>query len=141
MATLLLVMLLIPVGFVVHPHRHRMAAWVGRWLLVLGLVSGLAAVGLPYLAGSVTGYQGAAIAIRSISLRLLAPAAVTGIVGMGLASFGAVLKHREQRRVADEGAAAALGYDEPPLWPPSTSPKLDLASRGLVDANHPLTNI
>ncbi len=131
--------LLVPLGVAIHPRRHRAAAWIGRW--ALGLVAALAAIGLPYLVGSITGFSTAEIAVRSITVRLLAPAALAGIIGTGLVSFAAVLKHREKRRVADEGAAAALGYDEPELWEPEHRPTLDIAARGLVDVNHPLTNI
>lgn len=133
--------LLIPLGVIVHPRRHRAASWVGRSLLVGGLVAALTAVGLPYLAGAMTGWIAAEIVVRSITLKLLGPAAIAGIIGMGLVSFAAVMSHRERRRTADEGAAAALGYDEPAPWAQPGAPTLDLASRGLVDVNHPLTNI
>ncbi|MEM7140691.1 MAG: hypothetical protein AAF548_06615 [Actinomycetota bacterium] len=133
--------LFVPLGIAIHPVRHRAAAWLGRFSLVVGLLCALGAIGLPYLAGSISGYSTVEIAVRSISLRLLAPAAVAGIAGTALVSFAAVMKHRENRRVADEGAAAALGYDEPPLWQQPGSPNLDLSHRGLVDVNHPLTNI
>jgi hypothetical protein len=133
--------LLIPLGFAVHPRRHRMAAWMGRWIAAFGLICAIAAVALPYLGGALAGFRSAEIAIRSISLRLLAPAAVSGIVGIGLVSLAALLKSRDKLRVTGEGAAAALGYDEPPLWQQRTEPELDLAARGLVDVNHPLTSI
>ena len=76
-----------------------------------------------------------------MSLKLLAPAVLSGILGLGLTSFASVLRKRDRRRITDEGAAAALGYDEPPFWQQTPSPTLDLPSRGLVDAGHPLTNI
>lgn len=132
---------LVALAVLLHPHRHRTASWVGRALLVLGLVAALAAVGLPYLVGGITGWTTAEIAVRAMTLRLLAPAAIAGIAGMGLVSVGAFMGHRANGRVADEGAAAALGYDEPPLWPSPTSRQLDLAQRGLVDANQTLTNL
>jgi hypothetical protein len=137
----LLASLLAPLGLAVHPHRHRAAGWMGRWVLGVGLVCGIAAVALPYLIGAVTGFRTAEIAIRAVSLKLLAPAALSGIVGVGLVSFSAVLRKRDRRRVAEEGAAAMLGYDEPPLFTPITGPSVDLGSRGLVDASRPLTNI
>jgi len=137
----LIAILFIPVGLVVHPRRHQVAAWVGRWALAFGLSCALAAVGLPYLVGELTGYRAAEVAVRAVSLKLIAPAVIAGISGMGLVSFAAVLRHRGQRRVSDEGAAAALGYDEPPLHQQPGTPMLDLPSRGLIDVQHPLTNI
>jgi hypothetical protein len=137
----LLASLLAPLGLAVHPHRHRAAGWMGRWVLGVGLVSGITALALPYLIGAVTGFRAAEIAVRVLSLKLLAPAALSGIVGVGLVSFSAVLRKRDRRRVAEEGAAAMLGYDEPPLFTPITGPTFDLESRGLVDAGRPLTNI
>ncbi len=137
----LLASLLTPFGLAFHPHRHRAAGWMGRWVLGVGLVCGITAVALPYLIGAVTGFRTAEIAVRAVSLKLLAPAALSGIVGVGLVSFSAVLRKRDRRRVAEEGAAAMLGYDEPPLFTPITGPTVDLASRGLVDAGRPLTNI
>ena len=137
----LLALVLIPIGFVVHPRRHCPTAWIGRWALTFGLVCALAAVGFPYLAGELTGYGSVEIAVRTVSLKLLAPAAICGIVGIGLVSFATALRKREKRRVTEEGAAAALGYDEPPLWQQAGNPTLDLSGRGLVDVNHPLTNI
>jgi hypothetical protein len=138
----LLASLLLPIGLALHPRRHPLAAWVGRWIVGFGLICAIAAVALPYLIGELTGYRSAEIAVRSVSLKLLAPAVLSGIVGIGLTSFAGVLRKREQRRVADEGAAAALGYNEPPFWQQTSAPpSLDLSSRGLVDAGHPLTNI
>ena len=137
----LLASLLLPVGLTIHPRRHRMAAWVGRWTLGFGLICAITAVALPYLLGELTGYRSAEISVRDLSLRLLAPAVLSGILGLGLASFAAVLRKRENGRVAEEGATAAMGYDEPPLWPQTSAPTLELPSRGLVDAGHPLTNI
>ncbi|MDW3219999.1 MAG: hypothetical protein R8F63_15400 [Acidimicrobiales bacterium] len=139
--SLLLGTLLLPLGVAVHPHRHRAAAWIGRSLLIGGLVGALIAVGGPYVAGSLSGYRTVEIGVRAMTIRLLAPAAIVGLVGMGLVSLAAVLKHREKARIADEGAAAAFGYNEPPLWHQPAKPTLDLAQRGLVDVNHPLTNI
>jgi hypothetical protein len=137
----LLASLLVPIGLAVHPRRHQMAAWVGRWILGVGLICGIAAVALPYLFGGLTGYRSAEITVRAVSLKLLAPAVLSAVLGLGLASFAAVLRKRENRRVAEEGAAAAMGYNEPPLWQQGSAPALDLSSRGLVDAGHPLTNI
>ncbi|MEM8707461.1 MAG: hypothetical protein AAGE98_13440 [Actinomycetota bacterium] len=132
--------LLVPLALVAHPQRHRVGAWVGRWLLVLGLVAALMAVGLPYVGGRFTGMLTVEIVIREITTRLLAPAAIAGIIGMGLASAAAILKKREESATADEGAAAALGFDEP-LFDMPSSREMDLSHRGLVDVSHPLTNI
>ncbi len=137
----LLISLAIPVAAVIHPRRHRVLAWSGRWLLTTGFMSGLAAVGLPYLAGNLTGYVTIEIVVRALTVRLLGPAALAGILGMAMVSVAAVLKSRERRRLADEGAAAALGVNEPMIVASPTNPHLDLAQRGLVDVNHPLTNI
>ena len=137
----LLAALLVPIGLAVHPKRHVLAGWIGRWIVGCGLVCAIAAVALPYLIGELTGYRTVEIAIRSVSLKLLAPAVLSGILGLGLTSFASVLRTRDRRRITDEGAAAALGYDEPPFWQQTPSPTLDLPSRGLVDAGHPLTNI
>ncbi|MEQ8842812.1 MAG: hypothetical protein RIB98_17670 [Acidimicrobiales bacterium] len=137
----LLPILLIPAGLAIHPHRHRVAGAIGRWGLAFGLTGALAAIGLPYAAGAYTGFTSVEIVVRATSLKLLAPSVVTGVIGMGLVSLAAFLGHREQRRVAQEGADAALGYDEPPFGHRAGDPLLDLSSRGLVDVNHPLTNI
>lgn len=137
----LLPVLLIPLGFAVHPHRHRVTAWIGRWALASALLCGLAAVGLSYLGGALTGLSAVEIAIRAVSLKLVAPAVIAGITGMGLVSFATILRKREKRRVADEGAAAALGYDEPPMWQQTSGPAAALPARALIDVNHPLTNI
>jgi hypothetical protein len=137
----LLATLLLPVGLAVHPRRHCMAAWVGRWVLGVGLICGITAVALPYLLGELTGYRSAEIAVRDVSLKLLAPAVLSGVVGLGLATFAAVLRRRQNHQITEEGAAAAMGYDEPRLWQQTSAPSLELPSRGLVDAGRPLTNI
>lgn len=137
----LLAAMLVPLGLAAHPRRHVLAGWIGRWIVGFGLVCAIAAVALPYLIGELTGYRTIEIAIRSASLKLLAPAVLSGILGLALTSFASVLRKRDRRRVADEGAAAALGYDEPPFWQQTPGPMLDLQARGLVDAGHPLTNI
>ena len=125
----------------VHPRRHRIAAWLGRWFLVTGLVTALLVVGLPPLAGELTGWHTVETAVRATTVRLLAPATTAGLAGVALVSFGAVARRREARQVKEEGAKAALGVNEPPAWSATTSPELDLARRGLVDVEHPLTNI
>lgn len=132
--------LLVPLALAVHPRRHRVAAWVGRWLLVVGLTAALLAVGLPYLGGRISGFLVVETVIRALSTRLLAPAAIAGIVGMGLVSVASILKKREESATLDEGAAAALGFDEP-LFDFPQSREMELSHRGLVDVSHPLTNI
>lgn len=124
-----------------HPRRHRVVTWTGRWLLAAGLAAGILAVGIPWLGGHLTGWATVEVAARSISLRLLAPAGLAGLVGMGLVSVAAVAQTRERRRVSAEGAAAALGVDEPPIPAVPTSPALELARRGLVDTGERLTNV
>lgn len=136
-----LLALLVGVGAAVHPRRHLVASWTGRWALGFGLSCALAAVMAPQLGEHLTGSSAVAVAVRSESLRLLAPAGLAAVLGTGLISLTTVARRREERTVIEEGTAAALGYDEPPLWQQTTSPSLDLASRGLVDANRPLTNI
>lgn len=134
--------LALPLAAVVHPRRHRVMAWTGRWLLVMGLFAACLAVGLPYLGGKLTGYSIVEVSIRALSGRLLAPAAIAGVVGMGFTAVAAILKSREKWSATDEGAAAALGFDEPALpGVIAVSPQMDLAQRGLVDVSHPLTNI
>ncbi len=133
--------LAIPLAALTHPRRHRVLAWVGRWLITTSLAGGLAAVGLPYLAGNLSGYTAVEVAVRALTVRLLGPAVLAGIVGMAMVSAAAVLKSRERRRITDEGAAAALGVNEPPLSPAQASPQLELSQRGLVDAGRPLTDI
>jgi len=133
--------LALPLAALVHPRRHRVMAWTGRWLLVMGLISGFTAVVVPYVAGRITGYSLVEVAIRNLSTRLLGPASIAGVVGMGLVSAASILQNRERFKTTDEGAAAALGVDEPELNVSLSSPELDLARRGLVDVNHPLTSI
>ena len=130
-----------PLAAALHPRRHRVAAWLGRWALTAALVGALAAVGLPYLGGRITGWSTVEVAIRASSLRLLAPAGIAGVLGMGLASLAAVAASRERRKVVEEGAAAALGVNEPELWQQSAQPAGDLPRRDLIDAGHPLTNV
>lgn len=125
----------------VHPRRHRVAVWVGRWFLISGLLAALLAIGLPPLAGHLTGWHTVETAVRSTTTRLLPPAGLAGMVGIGLVSFAALARRREARRVKREGANAALGWDEPAPWTHPQSPDLELAQRGLVDASRPLTNI
>lgn len=131
----------LPLALVIHPRHHRVVSWIGRWALVTGLLGGISAIGLPYLAGRISGWSAVEVGVRSASVRLIAPAAVAGVIGALLVSFAAVAGRREARRVSEEGAKVALGWDEPEPWQQTAQPTLDLASRGLVDANHPLTNI
>lgn len=142
LTALLLAGLALPLAAVVHPRRHRIMAWTGRWLLVMGAGAACLAVGLPYLGGRIAGYSVVEVSIRAITGRLLAPAAVAAVTGMTLAAVAAILQSRERARTADEGAAAAFGLDEPALpGVGAVSPQMQLAQRGLVDVDHPLTNI
>ena len=134
--------LFLPLAYLAHPERHRVVRWVGRWVLGLALAASIATLGLPWLASRVTGSELVEIAVRDLSARLLPPAAVLGIVAVGLIAAATALKNRGAPSVADVGVAAALGgLDD--AWPiPTTSTQdLELAHRGLVDVSHPLTNI
>lgn len=134
--------LLLPLAYVAHPERHRVVRWVGRWLLVLGLIAAGAALGLPWMASRVTGSELVEIAVRDLGTRLLAPAAVAGIVGIGLVVAATILKHRKPTSATDVGVAAALGgFDDAWPMPTTASQEMELAHRGLVDVGHPLTNI
>ena len=134
--------LLLPLAYLAHPERHRVVRWMGRWLLVLGLAAGIAAITLPWLASRITGSALVEIAVRDLGTRLLAPSAVAGIVGIGLASAASVLKGREHPSATEAGVAAALGgLDEAWLASVPTDQENELAQRGLVDVSHPLTNI
>ena len=130
-----------PLALALHPRRHRVVAWVGWWALTVALAGGVAAVGLPYLGAHLTGWTAVEVGVRSASLRLIGPAAIAGLCGVGLVAYGALAGRQGSAKVSQEGAAAALGVDEPPQWRQPESPALDLAARGLVDADHPLTNI
>ena len=131
----------LPLALLVHDRRHRVLAWTGQWLIGVGILAGLAAIGLPVVAGQVTGSRIVEIALRPEAMRLLAPAGVIGAIGMGLASVGALWSRREKRRVTEEGAAAWLEVVEPPPAALNGSDSFDLARRGLVDANRHLTSI
>lgn len=130
----------LPLALIVHDHRHRVLAWIGRWLLVVGLVLGAASIGLPWLAGNLTGWVTAEAAVSPSSIRLLAPAAVAGTIGIGLMSLAAVWRRREKRKITWEGAAAWLEVVEPPVMA-APQPSFDLARRGLVEGDRHLTNI
>lgn len=133
--------LLLVAAAVVHPRRHRVADWIGRWALGSAAVAVGLAFGLPVLARELSGLGMAGSIVRATSIRLVAPAGIAALVGAGLVASAGVARHREKRRVLDEGAAAALGYNEPPLWQRPASHQFDLSERGLVDAGQRLTNI
>ncbi|MFQ5557170.1 MAG: hypothetical protein ACE5GB_06645 [Acidimicrobiales bacterium] len=137
----LLAGLALPAAAFLHPRRYRVVTWMGRWALVIGLVLAVAAVGLPFAAGRLTGWVTIEAAVRALSLRLLAPAGLAGIVGAGLVSVAGIAERREQRRLTDEGAAHALGAREPLVPFPVPRPAVDLTHRGLIDTGRPLTNI
>lgn len=133
--------LALPLAAVVHPHYDRILAWLGRWALLAGLFAALAAIGLPKLAGSASGFRAAEIAVQTVTIRLLGPAALAGVIGMGLISVASVLASRRRNETADHGAAHALGLNEPERFPMAQGPQIALPKRELVDVNHPLTNI
>jgi hypothetical protein len=130
----------LPLAALVHDRRQQVLTWVGRWLLVVGIFAGVAAVGLPWVAGQTTGWVTAETAVRSWSLALLAPAAIAGTLGMGLVSLTALARRRATRTTTREGAAAWLDVVEPTSMA-QASPSLALAHRGLVDGSRQLTNI
>lgn len=136
-----LLALALPLALLLHPRRHLVLSWLGRWLLAAGLGAAVLAVALPYLGAAVSGWSIVEAMTRTTSLRLLAPAGIAGISGMAVVSVAGVARNRERRMVVDEGAAAALGVDEPALITTTTPAERDLARRGLVDVSHPLTNI
>lgn len=130
----------LPLALLIHDRRHDVLSWAGRWLLAVGLGLAVTAVGLPYMAGLVTGWTTAETATRALSLPLLVPAGLAGIVGMGLVTVAAVARRREERRLASEGAAAWLDVIEPAPIGAAASPSHDLGRRGLVDGGRQLTS-
>ena len=131
----------LPLALVVHTRRHRVVAWTGQWLFAIALVVGVGAIGLPVLAGQMTGSVIVETAVRPEAIRLLAPAGLIGAIGVGMATFAAVWNRREKRKVAQEGAAAWLEVVEPPPAALPASAELEMARRGLVDGSRHLTNI
>ncbi len=136
-----LLTLTLPLAALVHPHYDRVFAWVGRWALLAGLLAALAAVALPKVAGSATGYRAAEVAVQTITTRLLGPAALAGVLGISLITVASVLANRRRNETSDHGAAHALGLNEPARFPMAQSNQVDLPKRELVDVSHPLTNI
>ncbi len=136
-----LIALALPLAMVLHPRRHLVLTWIGRWLLAAGLGAAVLAVALPHIGAALSGRSIVEAATRTASLRLLAPAGIAGISGMAVASVAGIARNRERRLVVDEGAAAALGVDEPASVTSTTPEELDFTRRGLVDVSHPLTNI
>ena len=134
--------ILLPLAALAHPHRHRVVTWVGRWLLLLGLGAGMVAFALPWFAAGLTGSTLIETAVRDLSTRLFAPAAIAGLIGIGLVVAASVLRKRDRTQASDEGVVAALGgFDESLTLTPGVSPQMELAQRGLVDVSQPLTNI
>jgi len=136
----LLGMIAIPLAALVHPRRHRVLAWVGRAWLITGLASAAGTVVMPYLVGRLTGWSTVEIAIRAALIRYLVPASAVALVGLTAMTAAALWRHWEITRTSREGATAALGAGLVPGSAPAHG-LLDLASRGLVDAGRPLTNI
>ncbi|MEM9518183.1 MAG: hypothetical protein AAGA37_02600 [Actinomycetota bacterium] len=136
--------LLLPTASLVHPDLHRVGSWVGRWLLLMALGIGCAAIAIPWMVASNTGSDLAEIATWHLTARLLPPAALIGIIGFGIASAAVIFRRRTPEMLAsDVGIAAALGGfdDELALHNSAVTSEMELAQRGLVDVNHPLTNI
>ncbi len=136
----LFAMVALPLAATVHPKRYRILAWVGRTWLMSGAVAAAATVTLPYIGGRLTGWSTVEIAIRAGVGRFLVPASAVALLGLTLMTVAAVWKHRDQTRTSREGATAALGFGLVP-GPTPAHGLLDLASRGLVDAGRPLTNV
>jgi len=130
----------IPLAAAIHPDRHRVLAWLGRTWLVTGLVVAGSTVMLPYIIGRITGWSTVEIATRAALIRYLIPASVVAMAGLASMSAAALWRHRDLTRTTREGATAALGIGLVP-GPAPANGLLDLASRGLVDAGRPLTNI
>jgi len=130
----------IPLAAAIHPDRHRVLAWVGRTWLVSGLVVAGSTVMLPYMVGRFTGWSTVEIATRAALIRYLVPASAVALVGLASMTAAALWRHRDLTRTTREGATAALGIGLMPGTAPAHG-LLDLASRGLVDAGRPLTNI
>lgn len=133
--------LALPLAGFLHPHYDRVLAWTGRWVLLAGLLAALAAIALPKAAGAASGFRAAEVAVQTVTTRLLGPAALAGLIGMGLISVASVLANRRRNETADHGAAHALGLNEPERFPMAQHPQIDLPKRGLVDVAQPLTNI
>ncbi len=99
----------LPLAALIHPHRHRVLAWVGRLWLIAGAAAASATVGLPYLGGKMSGWSTVEVAVRAALLRFLMPSAGIALAGLAFMTTAAVLKYREQTRTSREGADAALG--------------------------------
>ena len=134
--------ILLPLAALAHPRRDRVAAWIGRWALAMGILAVGLAFGLPWLAQRFTGSTLVEIVVQDLGTRLIAPAAIFGLIGVGLVVTASVMGKRQRHHAADEGVVAALGgFDDSFAITGGVSQDMDLAHRGLVDVSHPLTNI
>jgi len=130
----------IPVAAAIHPHRHRVLAWVGRAWLLTGLAAAGSTAMLPYLVGHITGWSTVEIATRAALIRYIVPASAIALVGLTAMTAAALWRHSDLTMTSREGATAALGISLVP-GPAPAHGLLDLAPHGLVDAGRPLTNI
>lgn len=142
----LLAIIALAAAAMVHPRRHRVVAWIGRWLLGAALAAAVLAVAAPFIGGYLTGFVTVEAAVRTDSFRLFVPAGVAAFTGLGIVTIAAVAKRRTDKRTIEEGAAAALGVNESSIFIPidipetPPSPVVDRSPTGLVDVAHPLTN-
>ncbi|MBT5140070.1 MAG: hypothetical protein HOM37_13550 [Acidimicrobiaceae bacterium] len=133
--------LALPLAGLLHPHYDRILTWIGRWALLAGLVAALAAIALPKVVGAATGFHAAEIAAQTVTTRLLGPAALAGMIGMGLVTVASVRAKRRHNETSDYGEARALGLHEPDRF---STPRNNLTGppkHDPVDVSHPLTNI
>ena len=133
--------LALPLAGLVHPHYDRIFAWVGRWALLAGLAAALVAIALPKVAGAATGFRAAEIAAQTVAMRLLGPAALAGMIGMGLVVVASARAKRRRNETSDYGAAQALGLNELEGFPLIQDSQSERPTHDPVDASHPLTNI
>lgn len=127
----------IVVALITSTDRYNLGTWVGRWLIAVGILTAIAAVGLPYLASSTTGWTTIEAMVRHMSRPLLIPAAGIALFGLAFEAACQTAGKRRRNSVPDEGAAAALGTNEAPVARPGTGPSL--AFPGL-QGDRPLTS-
>ncbi len=128
----------LPLAALIHPHRHRVLAWVGRLWLIAGVATAAATVGLPYLGGRISGWSTVEVALRAALFRFLVPSVAIAMAGLAFMTTATVLKHREQTRISREGAGVALGIGLI-SGPASTHSITNLTTRGMAEVGRPLT--
>ena len=133
--------LTLPLAGLIHPHFDRIFAWVGRWAILAGLVAALATIALPKVARAATDFRAAEVATQTIVTRLLGPAALAGMIGMGFVVVASSRAKRRHQETSDYGAAQALGLNEHEGFPMAHGNQSKLPQHDPVDVSHPLTNI